>query len=214
MVAHTATRVPRPASVPAMVERPDDARITDWALAAGAGDRDALAAFVGATQRDVHRFVAHLNGPENADDLAQETYLRALRALPGFAGRSSARTWLLSVARHTCADAVRTAIRRPRTRGVEDWEAETRASSGRSAAGLVRTAAEEAVLLRELVRGLDPDRREAFVLTQVLDLGYAEAAQVCGCPVGTIRSRVARAREDLVAALDAGTAEQRRTGGA
>jgi RNA polymerase sigma-70 factor (ECF subfamily) len=40
------------------------------------------------------------------------------------------------------------------------------------------------------------------VLTQLLDLGYAEAAQVCGCPVGTIRSRVARAREDLAAALD------------
>jgi RNA polymerase sigma-70 factor (ECF subfamily) len=54
---------------------------------------------------------------------------------------------------------------------------------------------------RALVTALDPDRRAAFVLTQLLDLSYAEAADVCECPVGTIRSRVARAREDLVAAL-------------
>jgi RNA polymerase sigma-70 factor (ECF subfamily) len=51
------------------------------------------------------------------------------------------------------------------------------------------------------VRTLPRDRRDAFVLTQVLGLGYAEAAQVCDCPVGTIRSRVARARQELVAAL-------------
>jgi hypothetical protein len=57
---------------------------------------------------------------------------------------------------------------------------------------------------------LDPDRREAFVLIQVFDLTYAETAQVCGCPVGTIRSRVARAREDLVASLEATPRPRRR----
>ena len=51
-----------------------------------------------------------------------------------------------------------------------------------------------------LVDGLEPDRRAALVLTQVLGLSYAEAAEVCGCPLGTIRSRVARARDDLIAA--------------
>jgi RNA polymerase sigma-70 factor (ECF subfamily) len=51
---------------------------------------------------------------------------------------------------------------------------------------------------------LDRDRREAFVLTQLLGMSYAEAADVCGCPVGTIRSRVARARGDLVAAFGGG----------
>ena len=71
-------------------------------------------------------------------------------------------------------------------------------------AGATRRAGDEAVLLAQLVAALDPDRHEAFVLTQVLDLSYAEAAQVCGCPVGTIRSRVARAREDLVRALGDG----------
>jgi RNA polymerase sigma-70 factor, ECF subfamily len=178
-----------------VAERADDAQVTAWAVAAGAGDRDALAAFVRATQRDVHRFVAHLGSPRDADDLARETFLRALRALPGFAGRSSARTWLLSIARYAAADAVRTATRRPRTSGVDDREAVT------ARGGPARSAMDEAVLLRILVTGLDPDRREAFVLTQVLDLSYAATAEVCECPVGTIRSRVARAQEDLVEAM-------------
>jgi RNA polymerase sigma-70 factor (ECF subfamily) len=56
---------------------------------------------------------------------------------------------------------------------------------------------------------LDPDRKAAFVMTQVLGLSYAEAAEACGCPVGTIRSRVARAREDLVSWL---TEEARHAG--
>ena len=53
----------------------------------------------------------------------------------------------------------------------------------------------------ELLAALEPDRRAAFVLTQMLGCSYAEAAAVCDCPVGTIRSRVARAREDLDAML-------------
>lgn len=186
-----------------MAERPDDARITALATAAGAGDRVALAEFVRATQRDVHRFVVHLAGPGDADDIAQDTYVRALRSLPQFAGRSSARTWLLSIARHAAADAVRTAVRRPRTTGVTDWEA----------FGGARSASDEMVVLRSLVDALDPERREAFVLTQVLDLSYADAADVCGCPVGTIRSRVARAREDLVAAMTENPRSRRASGG-
>src|SRR5699024_3454802 len=57
------------------------------------------------------------------------------------------------------------------------------------------------VALQRLVAGLDRERREAFVLTRVIGLSYAEAAEVCGCAVGTIRSRVFRARTDLAAAL-------------
>ncbi len=55
--------------------------------------------------------------------------------------------------------------------------------------------------LDALVATLDPDRRSAFVLTQVVGCSYEEAAEICSCPVGTIRSRVARARADLVEAL-------------
>ncbi|ANY10174.1 sigma-70 family RNA polymerase sigma factor [Pseudonocardia sp. HH130630-07] len=182
-----------------MPERPDDATVTAWALAAGAGDRAALASFVRATQADVHRFLVHLGRAGDAEDLAQETYLRALRTLPTFAARSSARTWLLSVARRVAVDSVRAAVRRPRNLdlGEDPREVLDRIHP--------RSGAQEAVLIRALVDDLPPDRREAFVLTQLLDLGYAEAAQVCGCPIGTIRSRVARAREDLVRALRADT---------
>lgn len=55
--------------------------------------------------------------------------------------------------------------------------------------------------LDALVAGLTPERREAFVLTQLVGTSYEEAASVCGVPVGTIRSRVARARGDLIEAL-------------
>ncbi len=58
-----------------------------------------------------------------------------------------------------------------------------------------------AISVEALLTGLDPDRRLAFVLTQVLGLSYQEAAEICDCPVGTIRSRVARARADLLARL-------------
>ena len=172
-----------------------DDEITRAALAGARGDAEATVAFIRATQRDVHRFLASLVGAREADDLAQETYLRALRSLPGFAGRSSGRTWLLSIARRTAADHVRGVVRRPRAAVEPDWDL---------LAERIPTlpGVDERVLLRELVLALDADRREAFVLTQMLDLSYADAAAVCGCPVGTIRSRVARARADLVAALN------------
>jgi RNA polymerase sigma-70 factor, ECF subfamily len=176
-----------------VIPEPDD-EITRWALAAKAGDRAAAESFVRATQRDVQRMLAHLSGPDEADDLTQETFLRAMRSLPGFAGRSSARTWLLSIARRVAVDQVRAAVCRPRTTALEAVHLE-RAGNGHGG------RFEDGVLLRHLVDGLPLERREAFVATQMLGLSYAEAAQVCDCPVGTIRSRVARAREDLTAAL-------------
>jgi RNA polymerase sigma-70 factor, ECF subfamily len=106
--------------------------------------------------------------------------------LPGFRADSSARTWLLSIARRACADAIRTAKRRRRLAArIEPPDVEPDPAGG--------------VSVERLLEGLDHDRKQAFVLTQVLGLSYAEAAEVCGCPVGTIRSRVARARLDLVA---------------
>ena len=176
--------------------RPDDAQITGWALAAKAGDRAAAAAFIRATQHDVHRFLSHLADAGEVEDLGQETYLRAMRGLPRFDARSSAKTWLLSIARRAAADHVRRAMRRPRLVAIADWETVADARAYTAGSGF-----DGDVLLRRLLAGLDPDRREAFVATQVLGLSYAEAAQVCGCPVGTIRSRVARARADLVEAL-------------
>ncbi|HEY8474809.1 MAG TPA: sigma-70 family RNA polymerase sigma factor [Natronosporangium sp.] len=180
----------------------DDATVTGWALAAKAGDRAAAAAFIRATQAQVHRFLASLVHPREAEDLTQETYLRAMRSLPRFAGRSSARTWLYAIARRVAVDHHRAAGARPKT-ADDDLE---------SAAGAVPDRFDDRVALRELIDRLDPDRRAAFVATQVLGLSYAEAAEVCDCPIGTVRSRVARARDELVTALRGESPEGRDEG--
>jgi RNA polymerase sigma-70 factor, ECF subfamily len=174
----------------------DSDELTRLALAAGQGDRSALERFVRATQRDVWRLVAHLAGVALADDLTQETYLRALPGLSRFAARSSARTWLLSIARHAVVDHIRNATSRPRTSGSADL-AEV-ADRRRAAAHGTTAGFEDLVELNLLLDALEPERREALVLTQVLGLTYAEAAEICQAPLGTIRSRVSRAREDLL----------------
>jgi RNA polymerase sigma-70 factor (ECF subfamily) len=165
------------------------------AAAAVDGDPLAAAALVRATQSDVWRLCAALGDRQSADDLTQETYLRAFGSLHRFEGRSSLRTWLLSIARRVCADAVRSRRRRRLTLVREGAELEA-LTPGDDADRVGEGAA-----VADLLTRLSADRREAFVLTQLLGLPYAEAAEVAGCPVGTIRSRVARARADLVEAL-------------
>lgn len=182
-----------------------DEEITQWAFAARRGDRAALERFVRATQRDVWRYVAHLADTQLAEDLAQETYLRALPSLARFEGRSSARTWLLSIARRVVADHIRAIRVRPRHANVSDWQEVVESNQPTSA------KFENEILLGELIKGLDEDRREAFVLTQTLGLSYAEAADVCDCPVGTIRSRVARARDDLITSMSETDRPRRRS---
>jgi RNA polymerase sigma-70 factor (ECF subfamily) len=163
---------------------------------AAAGDPLAAAALVRATQSDLWRLCAALGDRGTTEDLVQETYLRAFAALARFEGRSSVRTWLLAIGRRVCADAVRTRRRSRLTLVRDDADLEA------LAAGDTADRVGETGAVGDLLGRLDPDRREAFVLTQLLGLPYAEAAEVAGCPVGTIRSRVARARADLVAALD------------
>lgn len=163
--------------------------LTALALAAAGGDRAALAAFVRAGQSDVWRLARHLTDGDAADDVTQDTFLRAIAALPGYRGEALARVWLLAIARRAAADHLRAVARRRR---LAD-----RVRAARTAAAPDPTGA---VTVDLLIGGLDPDRRSAFVLTQVLGLSYEEAAVVCGCPVGTIRSRVARARADLLRA--------------
>jgi RNA polymerase sigma-70 factor (ECF subfamily) len=169
--------------------------LTQLALAAGTGDRVAITAFVRRTQPEVWRVCARLGDRADADDLTQEVYGRALRALPGFRAESSARTWLLQITRHVCADHVRSRTRR---RALFERLRQREAVTGPSEPP--RTGE---IDLDGLLAELDPARREAFVLTQVVGLSYAEAAVVGQVPIGTIRSRVARARADLLAALAA-----------
>ncbi|CAM3128069.1 sigma-70 family RNA polymerase sigma factor [Stackebrandtia soli] len=160
---------------------------TRLALAARDGDPARMAGLVRLTQPDVWRLCAALVDAPSADDLTQETYLRAWRALPGFAGASTVRTWLLSIARRACADHIRGLVRQRRT-------------ATRHVSPDVAADASETVALDDLLARLPVRRRSAFVLTQVVGLSYAEAAVVENVPVGTIRSRVARARDDLVRA--------------
>ena len=169
------------------------------ALAARAalGDVAATAALVRATQTDVWRLCSRLVDRQSADDLAQETYLRAIPALAGFEGRSSLRTWLLSIARRVCADHLRYKKRRKLLFIGDDGALESLSQQQPTGVDAVGGA----VAAQDALDRLDPERREAFVLTQLLGLPYAEAAEVVGCPIGTIRSRVARARADLVAAM-------------
>jgi RNA polymerase sigma-70 factor, ECF subfamily len=107
---------------------PDEDQLLRSAMA---GDRAALAAFVGETQLHVWRFCAYLGRGEDVADLVQETYMRALRAMPRFEGRSSARAWLLAIARRVCADAVRRARRRRATEAL--WWQRERVQSDASA---------------------------------------------------------------------------------
>ncbi|MFF8615353.1 sigma-70 family RNA polymerase sigma factor [Streptomyces sp. NPDC015350] len=181
----------------------EDTVSTGWALAARAGDHEAADAFVRALHRDVVRYVAHLSAdPQAAEDLAQDTFLRALRTLHRFEGRSSARTWLLTIARRAVVDDFRRAAARPLLADTDDWRATVERSQPTGLPGF-----EDGVALQELLATLPYDRRQAFVLTQLLGLSYAEAARAAGCPVGTVRSRVARARTALTAELERGEAE-------
>jgi len=155
-------------------------------LAAQDGDPEAFARFVASTSTDVARYCHYLGDVDHVDDLVQDTFLRALRSLHTFSGDSDGRRWLLSIARRACADAVE---HRRRSRRTE----------------LTRRPVHDHATLTELellIDDLPDDQRDAFVLTRILGYRYEEAADLCGCPIGTIRSRVARARMALATAVD------------
>lgn len=163
---------------------------TRLALAARHDDDGAMDDFVRATHDHVWRLSAYLGDRHRADDLTQETYLRVLRSLHGFRGESPVRPWLFSIVRRVVADDL-TARQRRRRHELADPEPEPAAAPDH----------QETVALVDLLGVLDPDRRTAFVLTQLLGYSYADAAETCGVPVGTIRSRVARARAVLIAVV-------------
>lgn len=166
----------------------DDVRLRALLDAAGEGDGRALDTLVRETQAYVWRVCTALGSLGEEADLVQETYLRAMRSMATYRGDAPVTVWLASIARCVCADDVR---RRQRRRRLMD----------RLIATEPRTPAvaemHDAGDMSDMVATLDPDRREAFLLTQLVGLSYEEAAAVCGCPIGTIRSRVARARSDL-----------------
>ena len=161
-------------------------RLTSALLLARDGDDQALTTAIRVGQAEVARFLRPLVDANELDDVVQDTFVRAYRALPRFRGEASGRTWLLTIARRCAADATRRRIRIRRTdRRMGPSPAEA-------------PAPDAAHALRALIDGLDTERREACGLTQLVGCSYAEAADICDVKVGTIRSRVARAREELL----------------
>jgi RNA polymerase sigma-70 factor, ECF subfamily len=156
--------------------------------AARDGDDQAVAELVRQTQPLLWRLCGALGSPGEEEDLVQETYLRAFRNAETYRGDAPVRAWLLSIGRHVCADHVRRSQRRRRL-----------LTRLRSVA--VAEPVPTSTPIGDLLTRLEPDRRDAFVLTQLVGLPYEEAAAVLGCPIGTVRSRVARARAELFDAV-------------
>jgi RNA polymerase sigma-70 factor (ECF subfamily) len=170
-------------------------QLTRLLLDAQRGDRAALERFVAATHEDVTAMCRYLGDRDTADDLAQEAYERAFASLHRYRATGPAKHWLLTIVRRTCADETRRRSRRRRTEQLVAGQPDPTGTDP----GPHATPPE----LDELLHTLDDDRRAAFVLTQMTGLRYEAAAQLLDVPIGTIRSRVARAREQLVTALEA-----------
>ena len=183
-------------------------RLTNLLLAARDGDRDSLERFIAETQADVWRLCRYLGDAQQADDLAQETYERAISSVHRYRAEGPARGWLLTIARRVCVDHTRRATRRRRL----DRSVMHNATVGSVEGTLVYPDQSGRVDLDDVLGDLDADRKGAFVLTQVLGLHYDEAAEILGIPIGTVRSRVSRARHDLIEMMSDETAPSDDTG--
>jgi RNA polymerase sigma-70 factor (ECF subfamily) len=173
------------------VRRADD-DLSRMLLAAAGGDARERDRFVAAVADDVRRLCGYLGDADAVDDLVQESFERMMRALPSYRGDGPAIHWVRQIVRRTCADATR---RRSRQRRRDRLS-----SADRVEESVLDGATTE---FDDLLARLDRDRRDAFLVTQVLGLSYAEAAVVLDCPIGTVRSRVARARMDIMTMLGA-----------
>jgi RNA polymerase sigma-70 factor (ECF subfamily) len=142
----------------------------------------------------------------DADDVVQEAYLRAYRFFDSFHG-GDGRAWLLKIVRNTCY----TWLDRNRPREPMAAFDETRHSEGVTTAGPEAglVAGEDRELLRQALAELPEEYREAIVLRELEGLSYREIAAVTGAPIGTVMSRLARARERLQEGLARRRPEER-----
>lgn len=131
---------------------------------------------------------------QDANDVVQEAFLRAYQFFDSFQGGSS-RPWLLSIVRNTCYTWLqRNKAQEPVASFDEEIHSGARTSVSPDAQSLAR---EERGLLRQAIEQLPPEFREAIVLRELEGLSYKEIAEIAGIPLGTVMSRLARAREQL-----------------
>lgn len=131
---------------------------------------------------------------DDVSDLLQESYLKAYKALPSFRGESSLSTWLYRIVFRTCVDHLRSTKRRPTCSTDELPEPQDPAPQPSELTERFGT-------LGKALASLPVEQRAAVFLVDAAEFGYAEAADVLGEAVGTVASRVARARGSLRAAL-------------
>ena len=166
----------------------------DLVAAAQEGDADAFASLMRAHADAVYGHALRFFGDQvTAEDAVQEVFVKVYRSLTSFKGDAAFSTWLFRVTRNVCLDMLRAGKRRPVP--VDPLDLPQR-STGDIADPVVASAA-----LEEAVAALPPEERDAFNAVTLFDLGYAEAALVLDVPVGTVKSRVYRARRALVTIL-------------
>jgi RNA polymerase sigma-70 factor, ECF subfamily len=157
------------------------------------GDRDGFRELVALTEPRIRRLIGRLaSRGADLDDLVQETYLRAWRALGGFRSESRFSTWLFRIAVNVARTWRRD--RRPTAPLPEDAEHSLRVAPAPDDASLL-------ALYERALAGLPPDLRAVFVLHEAEGLSYRDVAETLGCPIGTVMSRLHRARSRLLEEL-------------
>jgi RNA polymerase sigma-70 factor (ECF subfamily) len=136
-----------------------------------------------------------MRNQEDAEDMVQESYLRAFRFFASFHEGTSCRAWLLQIVRNTCYTALGARKRREKEVPIEEENDEVEDPSPLPPVSLAKKATVEAV--REAIAALPVDFREAVVLRELEGLSYKEISEVSGVPLGTVMSRLARGRHQL-----------------
>ena len=174
---------------------------TDEQLVARAqeGDGRAFELLVRKYQYKIIQLVSRLVGDSDAPDVAQETFIKAYRALNGFRGQSAFYTWLYRIGINTAKNHIVSRGRRPANQDIDIQDAEqyghTEHLSDVDTPESLLLSDEIKQKVAEVIHKLPADLRQAITLRELEGLSYEEIAEVMDCPIGTVRSRIFRARE-------------------